>query len=93
MKEYNERLPAIWGMKWVRDSYDSQDEKGYFADTAPYRWGWRPNDPQSNIPVGMLLLLDRMYGDRREMAEHYDDVLRYIRAMLQESEDWMMKEE
>ena len=77
-------------LKWVRDSYDSQDEKGYFADTAPYRWGWRPNDPQSNIPVGMLLLLDRMYGDRREMAEHYDDVLRYIRAMLQESEDWMI---
>lgn len=77
-------------MKWLRDMYDTQNEEGYFSDTAPYRWGWRPNDPQANIPVGMLLLLYRMYGNRREMETHYQDIWRYVHALLNESKDWMI---
>ena len=77
-------------IKWLRDLYDSQDEKGYFSDTAPYRWGWRPNDPQANIGVGMPLLLYRMYADRRDLEAHYDDIWKYIHCLLEESEDWMI---
>lgn len=77
-------------IKWLRDLYDTRDEKGYFADTAPYRWGWKPNDPQSNIPIGMPLLLHRMYGDRREMELHYDEALQYVTALMHESKDWMI---
>ncbi|MDO5540287.1 MAG: family 78 glycoside hydrolase catalytic domain [Eubacteriales bacterium] len=77
-------------MKWIRDLYDTRNEEGYFADTAPYRWGGRPNDPQANIPVGMLLLLYRMYGNRREMEQHYDEVLEYMNRLLRESENLMI---
>lgn len=77
-------------MKWTRDLYDTRNEEGYFADTAPYRWGGRPNDPQANIPVGMLLLLYQMYGNRREMEKHYDEVLKYVNCLLREAEDGMI---
>lgn len=81
---------ASFFIKWTRDLYDTRNEDGYFADTAPYRWGGRPNDPQANIPIGMLLLLYRMYGDQREMERHYDEVIDYINRLSRESEDWMI---
>lgn len=30
---------ASFFIKWTRDLYDTRNEDGYFADTAPYRWG------------------------------------------------------
>lgn len=81
---------ASFFIKWTRDLYDTKTEDGYFADTAPYRWGGKPNDPQANIPVGMLLLLYKMYGDRREMEQHFDELLQYIDALAKESDDWMI---
>lgn len=81
---------ASFFIKWTRDLYDTRTEDGYFADSAPYRWGGKPNDPQANIPVGMLLLLYKMYGDRREMEQHFDQLLEYVQALAKESDDWMI---
>lgn len=81
---------ASFFIKWMRDVYDTRSKKGYFADTAPYRWGGRPNDPQANIAVYLPLILYRMYGDRREIERHYDEVLQYINYLLKEADDGMI---
>ena len=67
--------------KWARDVYDTQDDKGYFADTAPFRWGRRPCDPQVNTPVSLVLLMYRIYGDRRLMENCYEGMMDYLRAL------------
>lgn len=81
---------ASFFIKWARDVYDTRSEEGYFADTAPYRWGGRPNDPQANIAVYLPLILYRMYGNRREMERHYDEVLQYVNYLLKEADDGMI---
>ncbi len=58
--------------KWVRDIFDTQDETGYVADTAPHRWGRRPCDPQVNTLICLPLLLYRMYGNKRVLEQYYD---------------------
>lgn len=72
--------------KWVRDIMDTQDENGYFADTAPHRWGRRPCDPQVNTPVSLPLLLYRVYGNRRVLSENYRRFQKYAEALLLESD-------
>lgn len=81
---------ASFFTKWTRDVYDTRTPEGYFADTAPYRWGGKPNDPQANIMVGILLLFYKLYGSRREMECHFDELLQYIEALAKESKDWMI---
>ncbi len=73
--------------KWARDIQDTQNRDGYFADTAPFRWGRRPCDPQVNTPVSLVLLMYRTYGNRRLMEESYDNLMKYIHVLLQETED------
>jgi alpha-L-rhamnosidase len=69
---------------------DTQDERGYFADTAPHRWGRRPCDPQVNTPVSLPLLLYRTYGNRRAVAENFDRLKRYLFALAEESDRMML---
>lgn len=76
--------------KWVRDIFDTQDETGYVADTAPHRWGRRPCDPQVNTLICLPLLLYRMYGNKRILEQYYDDMKRYLNALLGESEDYLV---
>ena len=76
--------------KWARDVYDTQDEKGYFADTAPFRWGRRPCDPQVNTPVSLVLLMYEVYGDRRIVEECYDSMMKYLRVLLKEADDYLI---
>ncbi len=73
--------------KWARDIQDTQNQDGYFADTAPFRWGRRPCDPQVNTPVSLVLLVYRTYGNRRLIEESYDNLMKYIHVLLQETED------
>lgn len=76
--------------KWVRDVFDTQDEKGYFADTAPHRWGRRPNDPQVNTPISLPLLLYRTYGNKRVIEKNYESMKRYIEVLLKEADDLLI---
>lgn len=73
--------------KWAGDIRDTQNKDGYFADTAPFRWGRRPCDPQVNTPVSLVLLLYRTYGNKRLMEESYEGLMRYVHALLKETED------
>jgi len=72
--------------KWSRDVFDTQDKNGYFADTAPHRWGRRPCDPQVNTPINLPLLLYRAYGNRKVLEENYESMKRYIEALVKESD-------
>lgn len=81
---------AAFFEKWLRDVMDTQEERGYFADTAPHRWGRRPCDPQVNTPVSLPLLLYRTYGNRRAVAENFDRLKRYLFALAGESDRMML---
>lgn len=76
--------------KWARDVFDTQDDKGYFADTAPHRWGRRPCDPQVNTPVCLPLLMYRVYGNKRILERTYDAMKRYLVALLGEAKDYLI---
>ncbi len=76
--------------KWVRDIYDTQDENGYIADTAPHRWGNRPCDPQVNSLITLPLQLYTMYGNRRVLETYYENMKRYLAALYSESEDYLV---
>lgn len=73
--------------KWARDIQDTRNQDGYFADTAPFRWGRRPCDPQVNTPVSLVLLMYQTYGDKRLMEESYDSLMQYVHLLLKETED------
>jgi alpha-L-rhamnosidase len=72
--------------KWLRDIFDTQSEAGYFADTAPHRWGRRPCDPQVNTPALLPLLLYRAYGNRQALEERYEPLKHYIEALTVEAD-------
>lgn len=76
--------------KWARDVYDTQDKKGYFADTAPFRWGRRPCDPQVNTPISLILLMYQMYGNKRIVEESYEGMIRYLKALLKEADQYLI---
>lgn len=76
--------------KWVRDIMDTQDGKGYFADTAPHRWGRRPCDPQVNTPISLPLLLHHVYGNRQVLSENYSRFQKYVEALLRESDHFLI---
>jgi alpha-L-rhamnosidase len=72
--------------KWLRDIFDTQSEDGYFADTAPHRWGRRPCDPQVNVPALLPLLLYHSYGNRRALEKTYEPLKKYVQALLIEAD-------
>lgn len=71
--------------KWVRDIFDTQNEQGYIADTAPYRWGKRPCDPQINTLIGLPLLLYHTYGNQRILQRYYPQMKRYFDVLYAET--------
>jgi alpha-L-rhamnosidase len=73
--------------KWLRDIYDTQDgATGYFADTAPHRWGRRPCDPMAGTPAVLPLLLYRAYGNSQVLEQCYGPLKRYVDALLVEAD-------
>jgi alpha-L-rhamnosidase len=76
--------------KWAKDIFDTQDNRGYFADTAPHRWGRRPCDPQVNTPISLPLLLYRAYGNKKVLRNNYDGLKRYLSVLLQEADDYLI---
>jgi alpha-L-rhamnosidase len=76
--------------KWLRDVFDTQSGDGYFADTAPHRWGRRPCDPQVNTPAVLPLLLYRVYGNRKALEQSYEPLKKYVHALAVESDRFMI---
>lgn len=76
--------------KWAKDVYDTRNEEGYFADTAPFRWGRRPCDPQVNTPISLVLLMYHTYGDKRIIQENYDSMMRYLHLLLKEADHYLI---
>ena len=58
--------------KWVKDIADTQDALGAIADTAPFKWGFRPADPVSSCYLLIPWLLYLQYGDKKCVEEHYE---------------------
>ena len=81
---------AAFYEKWLRDIFDTQDDKGYIADTAPHRWGNRPCDPMVNTPISLPLLLYRTYGNKRVIEEYYSKNQKFVGALLAESENFLI---
>ena len=81
---------ASFFSKWLRDILDTQDKAGYFADTAPHRWGRRPCDPQVSTPAVLALLLYRAYGNRRALEQCYEPLGRYIQAVQIEADSLLI---
>ncbi|HEY5583795.1 MAG TPA: family 78 glycoside hydrolase catalytic domain [Ruminiclostridium sp.] len=86
---YNFNVASFYE-KWVRDIYDTQSSAGYLADTAPYRWGSNPCDPDSNSPICIPLLLYRTYGNRRILTEYYENMKKYVASLLSEADDFII---
>ncbi|MHB8061089.1 MAG: family 78 glycoside hydrolase catalytic domain [Ruminiclostridium sp.] len=86
---YNFNVASFYE-KWIRDIYDTQSPAGYLADTAPYRWGSDPCDPDSNSPICIPLLLYRTYGNRRILTEYYEKMKKYVAALLSEADDYII---
>jgi alpha-L-rhamnosidase len=78
---------ASFFTKWLRDIYDTQDTNtGYFADTAPHRWGRRPCDPMASTPAVLPLLLYHAYGNSQALGRCYEPLKRYVDALLVEAD-------
>jgi alpha-L-rhamnosidase len=76
--------------KWLRDIFDTQSDEGYFADTAPHRWGRRPCDPQVNVPALLPLLLYRSYGNLEAVKTSYEPLKKYIQALFNEADHFII---
>jgi alpha-L-rhamnosidase len=76
--------------KWLRDIFDTQDDAGYIADSAPHRWGNRPCDPMVNTPIKLPLLLYRTYGNRRVLEKYYANMQKFIQALLSEADGFIV---
>lgn len=77
--------------KWIKDIYDTQNDLGSIADTAPYRWGYFPCDPDSNSPICIPLLLYRTYGNRRILEQYYGNMKLYISSLLAEADGYIIE--
>jgi len=74
--------------KWLNDIADTQDaETGAIADTAPYRWGFRPADPLVSCYLTIPLMLYRHYGNLDALSRHYDGLKAWTDSLEREAED------
>ncbi|MCK6489292.1 MAG: glycoside hydrolase family 78 protein [Planctomycetes bacterium] len=73
----NVDLARVW-RKWLDDVADTQDESGAVADTAPFRFGYRPACPVVMVPVYLPWLLHRHYGDLATVRRHLGTARRWV---------------
>ncbi|MCD9020654.1 alpha-L-rhamnosidase [Cohnella silvisoli] len=78
--------------KWLDDIEDTRDETtGAIADTAPYRWGFRPADPVASCYLTIPLLLYRHYGNKRVLQRHYEGLKGWTEYLANEAEQFIVK--
>lgn len=80
--------------KWMDDHADVQSDHGYVADTIPYGYGSRPEDPTWGITqVTIPWHLYRHYGDVGILKRHYERMRRYVDYWHEESNDGIIPDE
>ncbi|MFD2331724.1 family 78 glycoside hydrolase catalytic domain [Cohnella sp. GCM10020058] len=78
--------------KWLDDIADTQDERtGAIADTAPYRWGFRPADPVASCYLTIPLMLYGHYGNKNALRRHYEGMKVWNRCLEEEAEDFIVR--
>ena len=72
--------------KWIRDIYDTQDEDGAIADTAPFYFGKRPADPVCSSYLIIPWLLYLHYGDLFCIKKYYESFKKWEKYLESISE-------
>lgn len=73
--------------KWLNDIADTQSEAGAIADTAPFKWGYRPADPVSSSYLIIPWLLYLNYGDSRVIEQNYEGMKKWEEYLGTRSEN------
>ncbi|MCU4975485.1 family 78 glycoside hydrolase catalytic domain [Halobacteria archaeon AArc-m2/3/4] len=80
--------------KWMDDHADVRSEHGYVADTVPYGYGTKPEDPTWGITqVTVPWHLYRHYGDVGVLERHYEGMRRYVDYWFDRCEDGILPDE
>lgn len=89
---YGFRLYQLYA-KWLRDIRDTQGKvTGAITDTAPFlRYGFRPADPVSGSFLMLPWNLYLHYGDDRIIRENYEANGRWVRYLLKNSRDGIVR--
>ncbi len=89
---YGFRLYQLYA-KWLRDIRDTQGKvTGAITDTAPFlRYGFRPADPVSGSFLMLPWNLYLHYGDDRIIRENYEANGRWVRYLLRNARDGVVR--
>lgn len=89
---YGFRLYQLYA-KWLRDIRDTQGRvTGAITDTAPFlRYGFRPADPVSGSFLMLPWNLYLHYGDDRIIRENYEANGRWVRYLLRNRKDGVVR--
>lgn len=89
---YGFRLYQLYA-KWLRDIRDTQGKvTGAITDTAPFlRYGFRPADPVSGSFLLLPWNLYLHYGDDRIIRENYDANARWVKYLMKNRKDGVVR--
>lgn len=89
---YGFRLYQMYA-KWLRDIRDTQGRvTGAITDTAPFlRYGFRPADPVSGSFLLLPWNLYLHYGDDRIIRENYDANARWVRYLMKNTRNGVVR--
>ena len=89
---YGFRLYQLYA-KWLRDIRDTQGKvTGAITDTAPFlRYGFRPADPVSGSFLLLPWNLYLHYGDDRIICENYEANARWVRYLMKNSRQGIVR--
>lgn len=89
---YGFRLYQLYA-KWLRDIRDTQGKvTGAITDTAPFlRYGFRPADPVSGSFLLLPWNLYLHYGDDRIIRENYEANARWVRYLMKNSRQGVVR--
>lgn len=73
--------------KYLADVYDTQDEQGRIADTAPYKVGGRPADPVSASYLLLALKSYDYYGNKEIIREYYPGLKAWVDYLKTRTKD------
>lgn len=80
--------------KWIRDIFDSQDKTtGHVNHTAPFAGGGGGPGAWGGAAITVPYHYYRQFGDRAPLAEHYDDMRRWVDYLESRSEQGLVVRE
>lgn len=84
---------AAYYQKWLWDIADSQSPEGYVPDTCPANvWGDKKGSPPWAIAYPLITWYSwRYYQNHRVVEFHYDNLVRWFKAMEKDEKDGLME--